>query len=104
MDGYLKMMAMNEKEFAILCGLYLTARPMSEHDLRQYIGKVLWKVGDLRSNLKHLAMKGYILKVERESTHNKRTACLWLLNTSAHNAVESFLHKVIQETIANVYE
>lgn len=47
MKDYLKMMAMNEKEFAILAVLFLTAKPMLSNTISDYISKVIMKKSEI---------------------------------------------------------
>lgn len=102
---FLKFYAINEKEFSILCIIWLSARPMSNEGLRaklENIGDV--KVADVRSSLKHLALKKYIHGVSKEATHVKGRASLWMLTDAGYECINAFIKKVSQDTITNIYE
>ena len=102
---FLKFFAINEKEFTILCIIWLSARPMSNEGIRGKLESISdSKVADVRSSLKHLAIKKYIHGVPKEATHVKNRSSLWMLTEGGYECISSFVKRVTQDTITNLYE
>lgn len=104
--SFVKLFALNDKEFSILSVIWLSARPMTNEGIRAKL-QILQglKVADIRASLKVLSLKKYIHGVPREATHaNGVRTQLWMLTESGHECIEKFIRKVAEETMTNLYE
>lgn len=103
--SFTKFFAINEKEFAILCIIWMSGRPMSNEGIRVKLESLVGKEAtDLRSPLKHLALKKYVRSVPKEATHVKSRTMLWMLTEAGHDCIDSFVKKITNETISTIYE
>lgn len=105
MQRYLEVMQLALKEFAILATLWMDSRPLSNETIRLRVNKLCGTTdNDLRSSFKHMALKGYIVREDRESTHVKRKQGIFMLTNKGHDTIFQFIERVTQESMSNVYE
>lgn len=103
MKEFLKYMGLHQVEFAMLCVLYLSGRPM-ELEMVRLKTEMMLNRHIQRLMVKRLGHKNYIHIVEKESTHIVHKAGLWMITHKGQECIQDFIRKVTEETIGKSYE
>ncbi len=105
MDDYLETMGLTKREFAILCILWLSQKPMTNDTISQKMNLMIGtKIMDIRSQLKHLQIKNFVKGVSKEISHKYGRKYLFMLSHLGKECIDNFVKRVTEQTMTTLYE